>query len=133
MGETVASPVVCINSITSAGVRNTPSMLDTEARAVVAAGFLLTAVPDVFSNSYHIYRAEIFPTAIWTTAGGVACSLSRATSTVLPFVAVPALWSFGPCSPTRRCSLFCCASTSASSVPPAPGSNSTAYDYAMMD
>ncbi|OHT84994.1 MFS transporter [Mycobacteroides saopaulense] len=63
---------------------------------IVVAGFLLTAVSNVFSNSYHIYQAEIFPTAIRTTAGGVAYSLSRATSTVLPFVAVPALSSFGP-------------------------------------
>ncbi|MGH3726147.1 MAG: MFS transporter [Mycobacterium sp.] len=63
---------------------------------IVTAGFLLTAVSNVFSNSYHIYQAEIFPTAIRSTAGGVAYSLSRATSTVLPFVAVPALATFGP-------------------------------------
>ena len=63
---------------------------------IVAAGFLLTAVSNVFSNAFHIYQAEIFPTAIRTTAGGVAYSLSRATSAVLPFVAVPALAALGP-------------------------------------
>jgi MFS transporter, putative metabolite:H+ symporter len=63
---------------------------------IVVAGFLLTAVSNVFSNAFHIYQAEIFPTAIRTTASGIAYSLSRATSTVLPFVAVPALAAFGP-------------------------------------
>lgn len=63
---------------------------------IVAAGFLLTAVSNVFSNAFHIYQAEIFPTAIRTTASGIAYSLSRATSTVLPFVAVPALATLGP-------------------------------------
>jgi putative MFS transporter len=63
---------------------------------IVVAGFLLTAVSNIFSNAFHIYQAEIFPTAIRTTASGIAYSLSRATSTVLPFVAVPALAALGP-------------------------------------
>jgi MFS transporter, putative metabolite:H+ symporter len=63
---------------------------------IVVAGFLLTAVSNVFSNAFHIYQAEIFPTAIRSTASGVCYSLSRATSTVMPFVAVPALATLGP-------------------------------------
>lgn len=63
---------------------------------IVVSGFLLTAVSNVFSNAFHIYQAEIFPTEIRTTASGAAYSLSRATSTVMPFVAVPALVAFGP-------------------------------------
>jgi putative MFS transporter len=63
---------------------------------IVIAGFVLTAISNVFSNAFHIYQAEIFPTAIRSTASGVAYSLSRATSTVLPFIAVPALAAFGP-------------------------------------
>lgn len=63
---------------------------------IVVAGFLLTAVSNVFSNAFHIYQAEIFPTAIRSTASGICYSLSRATSTVLPFVAVPALATLGP-------------------------------------
>jgi putative MFS transporter len=63
---------------------------------IIAAGFLLTAVSNVFSNAFHIYQAEIFPTAIRTTASGICYSLSRATSTVLPFLAVPALAALGP-------------------------------------
>ena len=63
---------------------------------IVVAGFLLTAVSNIFSNGFHIYQAEIFPTAIRSTASGVCYSLSRATSTVMPFVAVPALAALGP-------------------------------------
>lgn len=63
---------------------------------IVLAGFLLTSASNVFSNSFHIYQAEIFPTAIRSTASGVAYSLSRGTSVVLPFVAVPLLASAGP-------------------------------------
>ena len=68
----------------------------TNVAVIVSAGFLLTAVSNVFSNSFHIYQAEIFPTAIRSTASGVCYSLSRATSTVMPFVAVPALAALGP-------------------------------------
>ncbi|MFG1934354.1 MFS transporter [Mycobacterium sp. NPDC048908] len=63
---------------------------------IVVAGFLLTAVSNIFSNAFHIYQAEIFPTAIRSTASGICYSLSRATSTVLPFIAVPALAALGP-------------------------------------
>jgi MFS transporter, putative metabolite:H+ symporter len=63
---------------------------------IVLAGFLLTTASNVFSNSFHIYQAEIFPTAIRSTASGVAYSLSRGTSVVLPFVAVPLLATAGP-------------------------------------
>jgi MFS transporter, putative metabolite:H+ symporter len=68
----------------------------TNVAVIVVAGFLLTAVSNIFSNGFHIYQAEIFPTAIRSTASGVCYSLSRATSTVLPFVAVPALATLGP-------------------------------------
>lgn len=63
---------------------------------IVVAGFLLTTASNVFSNSFHIYQAEIFPTSIRATASGAAYSLSRATSVVLPFVAVPLLATAGP-------------------------------------
>ena len=62
---------------------------------IVSAGFLLTMASNVFSNSLHIYQAEIFPTAIRSTASGVAYSLSRATGMFLPFVAVPLRYSIG--------------------------------------
>lgn len=63
---------------------------------IVISGFLLTTTSNVFSNSFHIYQAEIFPTRMRGTAVGIAYSLSRATSAVLPFVALPVLKSYGP-------------------------------------
>jgi putative MFS transporter len=68
----------------------------TNVAVIVLAGFLLTAVSNIFSNGFHIYQVEIFPTAIRSTASGICYSLSRATSTVMPFVAVPALAALGP-------------------------------------
>ncbi|MCL6438813.1 MAG: MFS transporter [Rubrobacteraceae bacterium] len=63
---------------------------------IVLSGFLLTAVSNLFSNAFHIYQAEIFPTRMRGTAVGTAYSLSRLTSAVLPFVAVPFLAAYGP-------------------------------------
>lgn len=62
---------------------------------IVAAGFLLTATSNVFSNSFHIYQAEIFPTRIRATAVGMAYSLSRLSGAILPFVAVSVLDNLG--------------------------------------
>lgn len=62
---------------------------------IVVAGFLLTVCSNVFSNGFHIYQTELFPTAIRSSGIGIAYSLSRATSAVLPFIAVPALAAFG--------------------------------------
>lgn len=63
---------------------------------IVSAGFLLTVASNVFSNAYHVYQAEIFPTRVRSSAVGMCYSLSRAVSAVLPFVAVAALDGFGP-------------------------------------
>ena len=62
---------------------------------IVVSGFLLTAASNVFSNGYHIYEAEIFPTRIRATAAGTAYSLSRLTGAVLPFVSVAILDGVG--------------------------------------
>jgi MFS transporter, putative metabolite:H+ symporter len=37
---------------------------------IVVFGFLTTAISNVFSNSYHAYQAEIFPSDVRTTRGG---------------------------------------------------------------
>jgi MFS transporter, putative metabolite:H+ symporter len=63
---------------------------------IVAAGFLLTACSNVFSNGFHIYPAEIFPTRIRSTAVSTSYSLSRLSGALLPFVAVTALDDLGP-------------------------------------
>ncbi len=49
----------------------------------------------MFSNSFHIYQAEIFPTRIRATAVGAAYSLSRLSGAILPFISVTVLDHLG--------------------------------------
>lgn len=63
---------------------------------IITSGFLLTVVSNFFSNSFHIYQAEIFPTRMRGTAVGTAYSLSRLTSAIIPFGAVALLKASGP-------------------------------------
>jgi putative MFS transporter len=58
---------------------------------IVSAGFLLTVASNVFSNAYHVYQTELYPTSVRSSAIGIAYSLSRAVSAILPFVAVALL------------------------------------------
>ncbi|MFC0432330.1 MFS transporter [Kutzneria buriramensis] len=58
---------------------------------ILTFGFLYTAVSNVFSNAFHVYQAEIFPTALRSTAAGATYSLSRLSSAAMPFVLVPLL------------------------------------------
>ncbi|MFI5661610.1 MFS transporter [Streptomyces sp. NPDC051684] len=62
---------------------------------IVGAGFLLTVSSNVFSNAFHVYQTEIFPTGMRSSAIGIAYSLSRLTSVVLPFVAIDVLEDLG--------------------------------------
>ncbi|MFH9225614.1 MFS transporter [Streptomyces lydicus] len=64
--------------------------------AIVAFGFLLTVCSNVFSNAFHVYQTEIFATGLRSSAIGIAYSLSRLTSVVLPFVALSVLDDLGP-------------------------------------
>ncbi|MEV0073826.1 MFS transporter [Amycolatopsis sp. NPDC050768] len=61
----------------------------------IVFGFIYTAISNVFSNSYHIYQAEIFPTALRSTASSGTYSISRLASGLMPFVLVPLLDSSG--------------------------------------
>lgn len=63
--------------------------------AIVTFGFLLTVCSNVFSNAFHVYQTEIFPTGLRSSAIGIAYSLSRLTSVVLPFVALSVLTDLG--------------------------------------
>jgi MFS transporter, putative metabolite:H+ symporter len=63
---------------------------------VLIFGFLYTATSNVFSNAYHIYQAEIFPTALRSTASSGTYSLSRLATAAMPFVLVPLLDQAGP-------------------------------------
>jgi putative MFS transporter len=62
---------------------------------VLVFGFLYTAVSNIFSNSFHIYQAEIFPTRMRATAVGSAYSLSRLSGAILPFITVSVLDHLG--------------------------------------
>jgi putative MFS transporter len=59
--------------------------------AILVFGFLYTAVSNVFSNAYHIYQAEIFPTHLRSTASSGTYALSRLATAAMPFVLVPVL------------------------------------------
>jgi putative MFS transporter len=63
---------------------------------ILLFGFLYTAASNVFSNSFHIYQAEIFPTQLRSTACSGTYSLSRLTTAAMPFVLVPLLADAGP-------------------------------------
>lgn len=62
---------------------------------IVVFGVTTTAAANVFSNIYHVYQAEIFPSDVRATAVGWTYSLSRLSSAALPFVLIPVLDSYG--------------------------------------
>ncbi len=69
--------------------------LASSSTVIVFFGFLYTLVSNIFSNSYHIFQAEIFPTAIRATAAGWGYSLSRLMSGLMPFLLLPILHADG--------------------------------------
>jgi len=66
------------------GVADTPAW-------IIVTGFSYTVVSNLFSNAFHVFQAEIFPTFIRTTAAGTAYALSRLSSAAMPFVLLPVL------------------------------------------
>lgn len=62
---------------------------------IVISGFLYTISSNVFSNAYHAYEVEMFPTQVRATAAGTAYSLSRITNASMPFLLVPLLHDAG--------------------------------------
>jgi len=62
---------------------------------IILFGVLYTLASNVFSNAFHIYQAEIFPTSVRATATGVAYSLSRFMSGLIPFLLLPILKHYG--------------------------------------
>ncbi|MER5353612.1 MFS transporter [Kitasatospora sp. NPDC002551] len=64
--------------------------------AIVLAGVAYTAVSNVFSNAYHVYQVEIFPTTHRVAAVSWTYSLSRIATAAMPFVLVPLLSRYGP-------------------------------------
>jgi len=64
--------------------------------AIWTLGIAYTLVSNIFSNAFHVFQGEIFPTAARASAAGIAYGLSRASSAVVPFVLLPILHEFGP-------------------------------------
>src|SRR5262249_48939014 len=62
---------------------------------IIVFGLLITASSNVFSNIYHVYQAEIFPSDVRATAVGWTYSVSRLSSAALPFILVPLLDHYG--------------------------------------
>jgi putative MFS transporter len=62
---------------------------------IVVFGFQTTLISNVFSNTYHVYQAEIFATDVRATAVGWTYSLSRLSSGALPFILSPVLENYG--------------------------------------
>ncbi|WP_067929431.1 MFS transporter [Alicyclobacillus shizuokensis] len=69
--------------------------MSTAPTLIILFGFLYTLSSNIFSNAYHIFQAEIYPTAIRATAAGSAYSLSRLMSGLMPFVLLPVLNTHG--------------------------------------
>ena len=65
------------------------------AAVIVPLGVAYTMAANIFSNAFHIFQAEIFPTAVRATAAGTAYGLSRLSSAAMPFVLLPLLSQFG--------------------------------------
>lgn len=62
---------------------------------IIGFGLLTTAASNVFSNIYHVYQAEIFPSDVRATAVGWTYSVSRLSSAALPFILIPVLDNYG--------------------------------------
>jgi putative MFS transporter len=58
---------------------------------ILIAGFLYTVASNVFSNAYHVYQSELYPTSLRATGAGSAYSLSRLATAVMPFILIPLL------------------------------------------
>lgn len=65
------------------------------ATQIVLAGFLYSVASNLFSNAYHVYLADSYPTAIRGTAAGIAYSLSKLVTAFLPFILLPVLDNHG--------------------------------------
>jgi putative MFS transporter len=65
------------------------------AAGVIAFGFCYTLASNLFSNAYHVFQSELYPTKLRATGAGTAYSLSRLASAVMPFVLLPVLDTYG--------------------------------------
>jgi MFS transporter, putative metabolite:H+ symporter len=62
---------------------------------IMALGFCYTAVSNVFSNGYHAYQGELYPTALRASGAGIAYAIGRLATAAMPFILLPFLDTWG--------------------------------------
>jgi putative MFS transporter len=62
---------------------------------IMVFGFCYTALSNLFSNAFHTYQGELFPTSLRATAAGSAYSLSRLATAAMPYILLPVLSGYG--------------------------------------
>ncbi len=72
-----------IGSAVLAGIFGTAFAVATNVYLVVIFGFITTFILWNFSNFFHAYQAEIFPTRIRPTAAGTVYAVSRVSTAIL--------------------------------------------------
>lgn len=64
--------------------------------AILPFGFGFAVCSTIFSDGWHIYQSELFPTYARATASGLTYSISRISTALLPFILIPVLFRSGP-------------------------------------
>ncbi len=64
--------------------------------AIGVIGILYTLISNVFSNAFHTFQGELFPTSVRATASSAAYGISRLSTAAMPFVLLPVLKDHGP-------------------------------------
>jgi MFS transporter, putative metabolite:H+ symporter len=67
----------------------------TSSTTIIVAGFCYTLVSNIFSNAFHVYQAELYPTRARATASGAAYAMSRLSTAALPYILIPVLDTHG--------------------------------------
>ncbi|BCU71521.1 MFS transporter [Stygiolobus caldivivus] len=75
-----------IGSAISAGVLGTAFALSPNVALTVLLGFLVAFSLWNFSNFFHTYQAEIFPTRVRSTGAGLVYSISRFSTSILVLI-----------------------------------------------
>lgn len=84
-----------VGSAIGAGVLGTLFVLATNTTLIVILGFLEAFVLWTFSNFYHTYQAEIFPTRVRAMAAGSVYAVSRISTSILVAIIVSVFLPMG--------------------------------------
>jgi MFS transporter, putative metabolite:H+ symporter len=99
VGSLLSLPIVerverkLLIALTAAGMAVTGLLFGYAGTAteIVIWGFVFTLISNIFSNAYHVYLGELYPTAMRATGAGAAYSVSRIVTAALPYILIPAL------------------------------------------